>query len=108
MKVIREEEGEDFTILMEKLAVLILKESSKSLVELQQFRTLTSAKGVSQEVGLAMGQVALDFMIEETKDFDKEKLMRWFTEAAITMMVNTMTQHESYRQRIMLQMLTQR
>jgi hypothetical protein len=110
MKVIRDEETKPYTIVMEKLAVLILRESSKSLIDIQKVRKLEleSAEGISEEVGMALGQVALDFMIEETKNFDREKLLRWFTEAALSTMVNTMNQHESFRKMIMLRMLTSR
>jgi hypothetical protein len=47
-----------------------------------------------------MGQVALDVIIEMTKDMDKEKFTRLFAEIAIANVVNAMERHPEYKKRI--------
>jgi len=98
MKILDPEEEEEYALFMDKIATAIYLESYKHIKELHERHVDPLIN--TEEIGMATGQVVLDKVIEMTKDMPKEKLLRIFTEVAISHSVNTMQRHPEYKMRI--------
>ena len=96
MKVINKEDIPDYGRLMESVAIVTFTESVKGLRD----QNFADPKGYHEELGMAVGQVALDKVIELTKDMDRDKLLRILAELAISNSVSMMSDDETYNRRI--------
>lgn len=99
MKVLDQEKEEWYSDNMDRIAKTVFKESFKSVM-LFNDNDVDPTKH-SQDIGIAMGQVVLDEVIEISKDMSREELLKWTAELAISSVVNTMNNHPMYKLRIM-------
>jgi hypothetical protein len=98
MKVLNPEEEQEYCDFTDAIAVCVLRESVKLVKQFNENNV--NPMQHAQEISVAMGQVALDVIIEMTKDMDKEKFTRLFAEIAIANVVNAMERHPEYKKRI--------
>ena len=98
MKVLNSEEEDEYALLMDKIATVVFVESVKHVQELNESK-VDPLKSV-EEISMAVGQVVLDKIIDVTKDMSREKILRIFSEVAITYSINVMQKHPEYKMRI--------
>lgn len=99
MKVLSEGEAKIYSETMDLIACSVFLESMKKVAELNDNNQ--NPLEFQKEIGIAMGQVVLDQVIDITEDMPKEALVRWFTEVAIAHLVGSMERHPSYKEHIM-------
>src|SRR6478609_9722594 len=98
MKVLDKGEEASYNIFMDSIACCVFKESLKGIKECND-NNIDPTK-TSIEIGMSVGQIALDKVIELTKDMDRDTLLKWFTEIAVVNVVSRMHESPTYRLKI--------
>ncbi len=98
MTILEKEEEKEYAEFMDTIATAVFTESVQNVMELN--KTNQTVENNVNEIGMAMGQVVLDKVIELTKDMDKIKMLRIFSEMAVGYSVNMMQKHPEYKMRI--------
>lgn len=102
MKVLDKEEETEYSTFMENVCTTVLKESFLSIKEMHEHNV--DARLNSEEIGMAMGQICLDQIIDMTKEMDRDRLVRYLAEIAIASAVNTMQSHPVYKMKLIQQL----
>lgn len=102
MYAIRKEEELEYNMFLTKIACIIHEESQKNLKDLSNGGELTleRIRETYLDVGAAMGQIALDKVIEETKNMPQDKIIRFLTELSCSINIRTMRENPSLVQKI--------
>ena len=98
MKLMNPEEEQEYAEFMDKIATAVFMESYKSIKELSK-QNVDATENV-EEIGMSVGQIVLDNIIEATKDMPHEKLLRIFTEVSIAYATYMLQRNPGYKLQI--------
>lgn len=101
MHVLNADEEGRYGLFMDKISYCSYTESMKAVESLNvtEFDTI---KPHSQAIGMAVGQVVLDKVLELTKDMEREQLIRYLTEVTFSHVVGVMNDCPEYRKKIQI------
>jgi hypothetical protein len=99
MYSIRQNEQSEYNSLMTIVACTIHKEAEKNLKQMNN-PTDEMVAEMQKEIGIAVGQVILDKVIDMTNDMDRDKLIRFLAEATSSVAIRTMNEQSSFIDRI--------
>jgi len=102
MLVIRKKDMEKYGDFMDKVSVSMLTHSCESLVELGLDKTPEQLLDNTEAIGKAVGQVVLDDVIEFTKDYTREELVRFLAHNSAQLSMKVMNSDPMYRMKITL------
>jgi len=100
LKIIPKEEEMAYAIFSGRVAYCILSNSSNSIQELH--KTNSDVEGNTEEIGLAVGQIVYDKVIELTKDMPREQLVKYLAEAIFDSASGMMTLNPNYLHALLL------
>jgi hypothetical protein len=100
MHVIDKEEERDYALLMDKVAYCGYLESGKAVKNMNLEVAPTDLRELSEAIGMAVGQIVLDKVIELTKNMDRDKLVRYFAQTAFSHTIEVMNGCPEYRKKI--------
>jgi hypothetical protein len=100
MKILDKEKEPEYCDFMDKIAITICKESFKGIRDMHDQNVNPTIN--SEELAMAMGQVVLDQVIEQTKDMSREDLLKIFSEVSIAHVVSAMQDNQGYKLKILL------
>lgn len=99
MKVLEEKDEDVYADFMDIVAIIICKETLNGIKDLN-IKSVGIPDGVSDAMGMAMGQVVLDEVIKLTENLSREELVKWYAETVISCLVSMLNHNPGYFARI--------
>jgi hypothetical protein len=99
MHIVSKEEEGQYGLLMDRIAYCGFLESGKAVKDVNKV-DFEDLRPLSEAIGMAVGQIVLDKVIDLTKDLDRDTLVRFFAQVAFSHTIEVMNACPEYRMKI--------
>lgn len=101
LRVIPKEEGDAYYNYCDKVSYCIISNSYSIVAQFGKGASKAEVVGSTDEIGLAVGQILHDKIIDMTKDMSREELVKYLAESSFHMMTTIMNKHPEYKYKIL-------